>query len=202
MTSPFEPPSSQSTPAVPPGAPTHPVGASPAPSVPAHAVPPQSLAQVAPAFGATPPQPRPPRRWLLPTITGVAGLVVGGAVVSAVISGTAAADGRAADEAAVAVLGDAVDACEVRGASGFVLGDGGLSLTIDNKGEDDVVGADFLDISCVFGALAMPASVSSHVGQTTSMDGRQTAEWDNLELQWSYHPDRGMDGVITVVESP
>lgn len=199
MTSPFETPPNQPTPPVPPNHPTYPVGE--ASGVPAPLPVPQPFAQPTTVGGPIALSPRQSRRWLLPTITGVTGLVVGAGVAAAVITGVAAADERAANEAAVAVLGDAVDACDVRGASGFVLGDGGLSLTIDNKGEDDVVGADFLDIGCVFGALEMPESVSSHVGQTTSMDGRQAAAWGDLEFQWSYHPDRGMDGVITVVES-
>lgn len=32
------------------------------------------------------------------------------------------------------------------------------------------------------------------------MDGRQTETWNNLELSWSYHPDRGADFVVTLEE--
>lgn len=83
---------------------------------------------------------------------------------------------------------------------GFFLGDDGRSLTFDMQGEDELSGASATDIYCVFSALDMPASVDSHVGQTTSMDGRQSATWDNIEIQWSYHPDRGLDGVLTVMD--
>ncbi|PWD50683.1 hypothetical protein C8046_08470 [Serinibacter arcticus] len=144
----------------------------------------------------------------MPTLTGVIGLVVGAVATAAVFAGSAAADERAEEQAAAAaaeartaILGDALDSCDVRDTDGFALGDGGTTLTIDNQGEDEYTGADFVDISCVFGELSMPSSVGGHVGQTTSVDGRQTASWDDLEFQWSYHPDRGMDGVITVAES-
>lgn len=206
MTNPYAP-----EPGSDPSRPTYPSGqqAVPAPQPPTPPVPPTG------GYQFSQPTPTPPRStaartrpWLLPTLTGVGGLVVGAGLAAAIIGGSVASEARAEEQAAAessaartAILGDAVDACEVRDAEGFVLGDGGTTLTLDNKGEDDYVGADYVDIACVFGELGMPSSVSSHVGQTTSMDGRQSAEWDDLELQWSYHPDRGMDGVITVLES-
>ena len=33
---------------------------------------------------------------------------------------------------------------------------------------------------------------------TTSIDGRQTESWDGITIEWSYHPDRGSDMVITL----
>ena len=81
----------------------------------------------------------------------------------------------------------------------MTIQDDGATLTFDHRGEDEYTGGDIADIMCVFGELDMPSRISTHMGQTTSMDGRQSATWDDLEIQWSYHPDRGMDGMITVV---
>jgi hypothetical protein len=97
-------------------------------------------------------------------------------------------------------LPDALAACDVESSltSGFLLGDDDRSLTFDNKGEKDASGADVVDVLCVLGALDVPSSVLSHVEQTTSLDGRQAETWGGVTLAWSYHPDRGLDGVITV----
>lgn len=133
---------------------------------------------------------------MLPALTGAAGVVLGalGTV------GVGAALGASQATAQQAVLTEAAEACGVESAVGFFLGDDGRSLTFDMQGEDELSGASATDIYCVFSALDMPASVDSHVGQTTSMDGRQSATWDNIEIQWSYHPDRGLDGVLTVMD--
>jgi len=129
--------------------------------------------------------------WVLPVVTGVAGLVIGAALMSAI-------GGARASAAQSAVLSDAVDACGVAATVGIDLADEGRSITFDMKGEEDTYGADITDIACLFGALDMPSAVMSHIDQTTSMDGRQTETWDNITVSWSYHPDRGLDGVLTV----
>lgn len=195
---PSTPESNPSTPAESPAFPAQPEGAASTP-----------LASNVPAVVAG------GQRWLIPVLAGVAGLVVGVAATAGVSLSIDAANAREADAAAsaaaeaeaeaeaakLAILGDAVETCGVANATGFLMGDGGTSLTFDMKGDDQLTGANILDIYCVLGELAIPASVSSHMGQTTSMDGRQSATWDNLEISWSYHPDRGMDGVVTVVGS-
>ena len=136
--------------------------------------------------------PRP--AWLLPTITGVAGLVVGAALMAGVMS-LGSSSGRSA------LLSDAVDACGVASATGIDLADEGRSITFDMKGEGDVVGADIGDIACLFAELDVPSAVSSHIDQTTSMDGRQTETWGDVTVSWSYHPDRGLDGVLALTDN-
>jgi hypothetical protein len=174
---------------------------------------------VGPSF-ETPPPPSPqlsgPMRpsWVLPTATGVLGLLIGAGAMAGVSASRAAAveradqaaqeaaDQAAADAAAVraAVLSGAVKSCGLSSATGLELGDGGTSLTFDMKGKDDSSGASIDDVACIFARLDMPSAVLSHIDQTTSMDGRQTETWDNLTVSWSYHPDRGLDGVLTVAD--
>ena len=132
--------------------------------------------------------------WVLPVVTGVLGVLVGAGGVTA---GNAFQD-RAGSSAAQAVLTEAVSTCELAGAPGIQLGDGGTTLTFDMQGEDESSGAGYLDIACIFAALEMPSNVSSHMDQTTSMDGRQAESWDDIAISWSYHPDRGLDGVLTM----
>ncbi|GHG46368.1 hypothetical protein GCM10011331_06350 [Flavimobilis marinus] len=141
-----------------------------------------------------PPARRPRPAWVLPVATGVVGLLLGAGGVGVVV----AVMNKSAQAATLEVLSDAVDACDLAGASGITVADEGASLIFDTKGEEDFMGADYLDTACLFAELDMPTHITSHISQTTSMDGRQTEEWDDLSVSWSYHPDRGLDGVLTV----
>ena len=152
----------------------------------------EPVAPPEPAASSSATFPAAPRRaWLLPAVTGVVGLVFGAALMAAVTA-------VGADSGQSALLSDAVEACDVASTYGIELADEGRSITFDMKGEDESAGADVTDIACLFGELDMPSAVMSHIDQTTSMDGRQTETWGDLKISWSYHPDRGLDGVLTV----
>lgn len=133
--------------------------------------------------------------WAPWVIAGLAGIVVGsvgtiglGAAVSGV--GSFAGDQRFAD---------AVKACGGEN-EGMYLEDEGQTLVLDVEGEEEASGASYDDYACLFAELKAPGRVESHVGQTTSMDGRQVEDWDGIQFSWSYHPDRGLDGVFEYVD--
>ncbi|WP_157607316.1 hypothetical protein [Sanguibacter suarezii] len=144
-----------------------------------------------PASPASPSQ-RP--AWLLPVATGVVGAIFGATGMFVVTSLQDSSSARA-DRA---VLLDAATACELTSTPGITLADKNLSLTFNHKGEEDYTGVEFSDIACLLGELNTPSAVISHMDQTTSQDGRQTETWDNITVSWSYHPNRGMDGVLAV----
>ncbi len=164
-----------------------------------HEAAPLQVASAQPAVTEQPtpsgtPAPSPARRaWLLPTATGVGGLVVGAALMAGVPA-LLDASGQSS------VLTDAYDECDLQYRPGIELADEGRSITFDMRGEADSGGADIVDIACIFAALEMPSAVSSHIDQTTSMDGRQTESWDDVTVSWSYHPDRGLDGVLALTD--
>lgn len=144
--------------------------------------------------------PTPPSKklWMLPTITGVVGLILGGAFVA---GGTALATSinEASAAAKVSTLfEDTLVRCTVTDTANAQIADEGKTLTVNSKGEDDVEGLPYDDLDCILDGLGATAAVMSHFQQTTSMDGRQTEEWGDLELSWSYHPDRGADFVVTL----
>jgi hypothetical protein len=134
------------------------------------------------------------RPWLLPTITGVAGVILGAVLVlmgGFVVQALSLA-------ATSSVLADALEVCDVNESADAELGDGGLTLTVNMRGEDEIGGLDYTEANCIVDALNPPAAVTSHIDQTTSMDGRQSESWDQFSISWSYHPDRGFDYVLTV----
>lgn len=141
---------------------------------------------------ALPPRARRPRpAWLVPAGIGCAvGIAATLAVTTAVPALLSAVR--------TSPLESAYADCKLESAVGISLRDKGRTITFDNKGEEDLIGAEYLDILCLFTSLEMPSSITSHIGQTTSMDGRQSESWDGKTVSWSYHPDRGLDGVLTL----
>ncbi|QHO71151.1 hypothetical protein BHD05_11200 [Marisediminicola antarctica] len=96
----------------------------------------------------------------------------------------------------------AVSACELEGNADARLGDEGTTLTLDmegeGEGEDDTGTLSFAEILCVLEDLEVPDRVTALMGETRSLDRRQTGDWDDVSAFWSYHPDNGLDVILTV----
>lgn len=142
--------------------------------------PPLQPSSWAPGPGQRPPiQKRRRRRWILATVVGIAALVVVGAIVTR-------DDGPTRMERAA----EAVDSPYVD------LGDDGHTLILDSEGEDSA-GADITDVYIVLAALDAPESVVAQMGSTRALDGTREATWDGMTATWTYHPDDGLDVIIT-----
>lgn len=78
------------------------------------------------------------------------------------------------------------------------LADEDHTLVIDMAGEEYGTGdASFSDVSCVLTELSAPESVIARMNSTRALDGMQSATWDGFEASWTYHPDDGLDLIIT-----
>ena len=138
------------------------------------------------------PTPPPPKRsagqWIL-------ALVVVGAIGAVVIIGATAGSETSGAPAAPAEtqLKQAHDSC-----SAGVLGDVDHTMTLDMGGEDSDSGIlSFDQVACVLEQLDIPASVASRMDATRALDGMQDAEWDGFTASWTYHPDDGLDIILT-----
>lgn len=87
------------------------------------------------------------------------------------------------------------------------LEDEGRTLSIgapSNEEEGDVGEATGNLYSVITGSLTVctleeldgPDSVLSKMESTTAMMGRQSDDWDDFEVSWSYHPDNGLDATF------
>jgi hypothetical protein len=105
-----------------------------------------------------------------------------------------AAEAAATSQAEVTRLKDAVMSCRGRDADNtMVLEDDDSTIVIDTGSKyGSTAGMD-----CILNELDVPASIEAQIGRTTSMMGVQDAEDDGIEYSWSYHPDNGVDMVIT-----
>ncbi len=109
-----------------------------------------------------------------------------------------AAQAVAADTAAKArVLQTAAEGCSVADVAGVTIGDGGRTLTLDGQGAEESSGVNVSQTVCVLMAVNTPDAVISRMDSTRALDGTQTATWDNITATWTYHPDNGLDVILT-----
>lgn len=90
-------------------------------------------------------------------------------------------------------LEDAASYCFDGFAFGFDLDEDGKGAYMDGAGEDEIWGMDYYDQKCILEQLDAPNSVFSKIGNTNSLMGVLEADWDNVSISWTYHPDNGLD---------
>lgn len=121
------------------------------------------------------------------------GALIGAGLTTAILLPLTLGSGTAAPAAGPAqqsdILTAAAEACD--SPAGVTLEDDGTTLAFDHRGEDEAIGGNITDIMCVFTELDMPSRISTHMGQTTSLDGRQTASWDDLGSSGRTTPTAG-----------
>lgn len=100
-------------------------------------------------------------------------------------------------------LAQAVDECDQRpGGYAGELGDNGTTLYFDMKGEEPNSGKGKLEaLVCLLVALEAPDRIIREMEHTRALDGRQEAQWGSYTVSWRYHPDDGLDVLITEASS-
>ena len=81
--------------------------------------------------------------------------------------------------------------------SGTTLASDGKSITVDSKNKYD--NKSLSDIILIIGTLDLPDSLFDEMTSTNSLMGRLTETYDNIQVSWSYHPDKGLDVVFKLV---
>jgi hypothetical protein len=124
--------------------------------------------------------------------------------------GTAPEDtplGKAHEKCAGEVTDGLGDDSEFEASQFVALEDEGLTLSIgapSNDEDGDVGEATGNLYSVITGSLTVctleeldgPDSILSKMESTTAMMGRQSDDWDDFEVSWSYHPDNGLDATF------
>lgn len=110
-------------------------------------------------------------------------LTVVGLVASAIIRPTA--------------LESAVTACELTDNEYVVVGDGGHAVTLDGASDEGGDGVSVFEEACVLGELKASTAALTQMSSTTSLQGRQSASWSDVNASWTYHPDNGLDLILT-----
>ena len=79
---------------------------------------------------------------------------------------------------------------------GAQITDGGHTVLLDQKGEEDSSGLDIVEVGCFLYAVNVPDAITAQMDATRALDGRQSDEFDGITVSWSYHPDTGIDLVF------
>lgn len=116
------------------------------------------------------------------------GLAVGGLVLAA-----------AGCSMGTTPMENAVSECELQATSGVRLGDDGNSLTVNTGGEERE-GVSTAGLVCILNTLEVPDHVSERMSTTRALDGTQSAQWNGMEGTWNYHPNTGMNFVVSRIE--
>lgn len=75
------------------------------------------------------------------------------------------------------------------------------SAGIQNDGVPTAEGMEvFANYLCIEDAVGVPQYVRDEISSTTSLQGRQEAEWDGLSASWSYHPNNGLNITFRMAE--
>lgn len=116
-------------------------------------------------------------------------------------------DGRAialSDRSAMRVIFDSITAKSTSGGMAEIvpmcdseLSSDEKSVSFDTAGNDDSSGDSPMDAYCVLVGLQAPDYIFDLIGATRALDGRQTESWDSFKSSWSYHPDSGLQLVIS-----
>lgn len=78
------------------------------------------------------------------------------------------------------------------------ISDGGETLTLSNSIEGTFgVLMSTASAQCVLNETDAPSSVAAEMSQTSAIMGRQTADWDDLEVSYSFDADTGISAVFT-----
>lgn len=156
----------------------------------------------APAQPPTPPaKPRKRRTGLLVAVAVLAFVTGGGAGALLTLVLTGQVTGGVPSvlpgaSPAESILSAAQRKCTPREA-GVRLGDHGKSLTIQTAGKKSD-GISITDLACLLREMKTTDAIISEMDTTRALDGRQSAEWNDLRASWTYHPDDGLNIVVTV----
>ena len=85
---------------------------------------------------------------------------------------------------------------------GVSVSDKGTTISIDTRGNEETTGASNSDLLCIIKALETPDYIYKGIMSVRALDGRQTQNFDNLTIWYSYHPDSGATVVFHVMDKP
>jgi hypothetical protein len=97
---------------------------------------------------------------------------------------------------ATSPIDTAVETCDVAGNPHVAVLDGGHTLTVHGDGDTDP-GLGYEDVACVLAETGVTGAVIARMDRTRALDGTQDATWGDYMASWTYHPDAGLNVLIT-----
>lgn len=73
------------------------------------------------------------------------------------------------------------------------VADEGTTLTVDTQNKYGSIDA----AACILQAIGTPSAIITAIDSTTGLMGVQTESANGYDYRWSYHPDNGMNIIVT-----
>lgn len=99
-------------------------------------------------------------------------------------------------EAAASPLAAAVDACNLTASPHVDVLDNDHTLAIQGDG-DETGGLQIGSVACLLTEVGVTDAVVARMDRTRALDGTQDATWGDYEASWTFHPDAGLNVLIT-----
>lgn len=81
---------------------------------------------------------------------------------------------------------------------GAKLSSDGMSIIINSKNKNDSEA--LIDVMLLIDKLGLPDSLFEDMTMTNALMGKQSEEYENYVVEWSYHPDNGLDVIFKIKE--
>lgn len=83
------------------------------------------------------------------------------------------------------------------GSAYATIGDAGYTITLSGSAKGRGNGLTDNEMVCALKAVSVPDRVVSEMDATRALDGMQRASWDKMSASWTYHPDDGLQVILT-----
>jgi hypothetical protein len=156
---------------------------------------PDPIGHGAAAPGESPQAPKRRKKLLIAAGATTALLLTGIGVLASLETDTPAPNSAVTQEKSL--FAEAKKKCGSSLASDAELGDEGRTLTLHGDGKESS-GLSYVALECYWSELGLPDSAKAEFGATRALDGRLTGEWGDIHASWSYHPNSGLQMVLTL----
>ncbi|MDI1465020.1 hypothetical protein QEZ54_29025 [Catellatospora sp. KI3] len=147
-----------------------------------------------------PPTPMQPRKRRTGLLIGLGAFAAVAVIVGAGLLVWVMLDKTPVGEAAAAVTQSPLEKAARQCANGnrFVtIGDGGKTLMFNTQGEERD-GVSITTLECFLRELEVSDAIIAEIDTTRALDGRQTGDWGDYHGSWTYHPDNGLQMIVTM----
>ena len=148
-----------------------------------------------PTAPAATPQPAKPN-WRTRPIRTAIGVVIAIGLIAIIYTLTVMASTTPLQDARASVLNQLTRDDRPIYRSHATIGDDGHTLLLDGAGTDSD-GISVNQLGMTLGALDISDAVITRMEHTRALDGMQTGEWGDYAASWTYHPENGLDVIIT-----
>ncbi len=87
----------------------------------------------------------------------------------------------------------AISNCDLEGSTYITVDQNGKGIYLDGSGTNNQGGLSSSALTCVLSELRAPNSLIERMNHTTALMGAQSSQFNGIQVEWTYHPNNGLD---------